>query len=273
MFFIYPIGIDHVYHKRAWVTISLIALCALVWLLQLVVGREAYWPFLTHSTEQFRPWQLLTSAFMHGGFSHLFGNMLILWAFGRYAEERLGHWRFLSLYVLLAVASDAVNVFVTMGGLPSLGASGAIAGICGLVMASSGRARVQFLVFGFWLRPFSQIFKVAAWLVVGFWFAGDFFVLAESRETGVAVAAHVGGLLAGIALGMSLRLPFFERSAWYLPKHEHWEETQQRRTIERLTKRDEVRKTQRNGGLVSDEELAAIDAELANKRGYIAPRE
>src|SRR3954469_11371864 len=92
---------------------------------------------------------LLTSMFMHGGFAHLFGNMLFLWIFGDNLENRLGHWRYLIFYLVCGLLASLAHVFSTVafGGnplIPSLGASGAISGVLGgyILLYPSRRVRV-----------------------------------------------------------------------------------------------------------------------------------
>jgi membrane associated rhomboid family serine protease len=150
---------------------------------------------------------LLTSMFMHGGFMHLFGNMLFLWIFGDNLEDRIGHARYLIFYLLCGVLASLAHVFTTVAfsgengsGLlvPSLGASGAISGVLGGYVLLFPRNRVRVII----LRIFTT---VPAYVALGLWFLFQFvsglgILGGGAQEGGVAYAAHIGGFLAGLAL-------------------------------------------------------------------------
>ncbi len=144
---------------------------------------------------------LLTAMFMHGGWAHLGGNMLYLWIFGDNIEDRLGHGRYLLFYLLAGLLASLAHVFasVLIGDnlqIPSLGASGAIAGVLGGYLVLFPRRRITVLV----LRIVTQ---VNAFIAVGLWFVfqlvGGLGTLSGSSN-GVAYAAHIGGFLAGVVL-------------------------------------------------------------------------
>ncbi len=150
---------------------------------------------------------LLTSMFMHGGFAHLFGNMLYLWIFGDNLEDRLGRFRYLVFYLLTGVLASLAHVFTTVAfsdsqaGLlvPSLGASGAISGVLGGYILLYPHRRVHAIV----LRGF--ITTIPAWAAIGIWFlfqliSGLGMLGGGSQEGGVAYAAHIGGFIAGLVL-------------------------------------------------------------------------
>jgi membrane associated rhomboid family serine protease len=149
---------------------------------------------------------LLVSMFMHGGFAHLFGNMLFLWIFGDNLEDRLGHLRYAVFYLLTGVLASLAHVFSTaaFGGgsssmlVPSLGASGAISGVLGGYVLLFPRNRVRVILFNF-------LTAVPAYVALGLWFLFQFVsglgVLGGgAQEGGVAYAAHIGGFVAGLAL-------------------------------------------------------------------------
>lgn len=144
---------------------------------------------------------LFTAMFMHGGWAHLLGNMLYLWIFGDNIEDRLGHGRYLLYYLLAGLLASLAHVFasVLIGDnlqIPSLGASGAIAGVLGGYLVLFPRRRITVLV----LRIVTQ---VNAFIAVGLWFVfqlvGGLGTLSGSSD-GVAYAAHIGGFLAGVIL-------------------------------------------------------------------------
>jgi membrane associated rhomboid family serine protease len=144
---------------------------------------------------------LLTAMFMHGGFAHLFGNMLYLWIFGDNVEDALGHLRFFLFYIVTGIAAGLAHVCVTVltGGnvlIPSLGASGAISGVLGGYFVLFPRRRVKVLLF-------YNVIEVPALLVIGLWFLFQVFSGAGSAGGaggGVAYGAHVGGFIAGLLL-------------------------------------------------------------------------
>lgn len=144
---------------------------------------------------------LFTAMFMHGGWAHLLGNMLYLWIFGDNLEDRLGHGRYLLFYLLAGLLASLAHVFasVLIGDnlqIPSLGASGAIAGVLGGYLVLFPRRRITVLV----LRIVTQ---VNAFIAVGLWFVlqlvGGLGTLSGSSD-GVAYAAHIGGFIAGLVL-------------------------------------------------------------------------
>jgi membrane associated rhomboid family serine protease len=143
---------------------------------------------------------LLTSMFMHAGFAHLAGNMLYLWIFGDNIENRIGHGRYLGFYLLCGILASLTQVAVTaMGGsnmlIPSLGASGAIAGVLGGYILLFPSRRVRVFVF-------YSMQEMPALIVIGLWFAYQVVlglgILGAEGGGGVAYGAHVGGFVAGL---------------------------------------------------------------------------
>jgi rhomboid family protein len=153
---------------------------------------------------------LLTSMFMHGGFLHIASNMLYLWVFGDNVEDRFGHLGFLIFYLAAGVVASLTHIFMNMGSqIPSVGASGAIAGVLGAYLVMFPGASIRTLVF---LGPFILLPRISAIFLIGFWFLSQAFaglasLGATSEQTsGVAVWAHIGGFIAGIVL-----VPLFRR--------------------------------------------------------------
>jgi membrane associated rhomboid family serine protease len=147
---------------------------------------------------------VLTSMFLHAGFLHLLGNMWVLYIFGDNIESHLGHFRYLLFYLFSGIGATVVHVLFNFhSSIPSVGASGAIAGVMGAYFVLFPSARVLtifpfFFLFFLWLP---------AWIVLGYWFVIQFMsgaatAIAASAETtgGIAVWAHVGGFAAGILL-------------------------------------------------------------------------
>jgi len=153
---------------------------------------------------------LFTSMFMHGGFLHIASNMLFLWVFGDNVEDKFGHMGFLIFYLVCGVVASLTHIFMNTGSnVPSVGASGAIAGVLGAYLVMFPGATIRTLVF---LGPFILLPRISAIFMIGFWFltqafAGLASLGATSEQTsGVAVWAHIGGFLAGIVL-----IPIFRR--------------------------------------------------------------
>ena len=147
---------------------------------------------------------ILTSMFLHGGWWHIIMNMWFLWIFGRNVEDAMGHFPYLVFYLTCGVAAALVQTFSDLSStIPTVGASGAIAGIMGGYFILYPRAKVLMLV------PFLFIFFLwlPAWVVLGYWFVlqilsgvGTALVTAERGSGGVAFWAHVGGFVAGVFL-------------------------------------------------------------------------
>ena len=148
---------------------------------------------------------LVTSQFMHGGWSHLIFNMWFLWIFGDNVEDALGHVKFLVFYLLCGVVAGLGQSILNFNSAaPMVGASGAIAGVMGAYLILFPRAKVKTLVFVVFIFFFMNI---PAFVLVGIWLLTQFFstVTGAGAESGVAYAAHFFGALAGIGLGVFLK--------------------------------------------------------------------
>ena len=138
----------------------------------------------------------LTSMFMHGSFSHIFGNMLFLAIFGDNIENRLGHLRYALFYLVCGFAAAVGQIVMNTDSIiPMLGASGAISGVLGAYLLLYPTRRVRAILFNFW--P-----DVPAYVALGIWIA---YQLIQGYFTppgtgGVAYPAHIGGFLAGLIL-------------------------------------------------------------------------
>jgi membrane associated rhomboid family serine protease len=143
---------------------------------------------------------VIFSMFLHGGLLHLGGNMLFLWIFGNNIEDHLGPVRYLAFYLLGGVAATLAHIAVDPDStVPVVGASGAIAAVMGAYLIWFPRARVLsaiILVFFIFFREIE-----ARWLLV-FWFVLQFFT---GPDSGVAWAAHVGGFVFGVFVGLLVR--------------------------------------------------------------------
>jgi membrane associated rhomboid family serine protease len=156
---------------------------------------------------------LFTSQFLHGGFLHVGGNMLFLWIFGNNVEDRLGHIKYLVFYLACGALAALAQWFFTSGSeIPSLGASGAIAGVMGAYILRFPNARVLTLIpLGIILAPI----RIPAIFFLGFWFVQQaLYGIASLGATtnigmesgGVAYWAHAGGFIFGAVLGPILGL-------------------------------------------------------------------
>jgi membrane associated rhomboid family serine protease len=151
------------------------------------------------------PWiTLFTSMFLHGGLLHIASNMLYLFIFGDNVEDRLGHPRFLVFYFLCGLAAGITHIAFNAGSsTPSVGASGAIAGVLAGYLRLFPHAQVRTLVF---IGPFILVPRIAAAFLIVFWFITQFISgitsLGAPTDTsgGVAVWAHIGGFIAGLIL-------------------------------------------------------------------------
>jgi len=144
---------------------------------------------------------LFTAMFVHGGWLHIAGNMLFFWIFGNNIEDELGHFRFLLFYFVSGlIAAFAQIAFDPTSTIPSLGASGAIAGVLGAYFVRFPTAPVDtaiFVIFIFFVR-------LPAFIVLGGWIVLQFFTgvgeLGTHDTGGVATFAHIGGFVAGMVL-------------------------------------------------------------------------
>jgi hypothetical protein len=143
----------------------------------------------------------LTSMFLHGSWMHVIGNMWFLFIFGDNVEDYLGHFKYLVFYILTGLIAMTTQVAINLhASVPTLGASGAIAGVLGAYFVLYPRARVLtwFFVIVIW---------VPAWIILGYWFALQFLsgtatalAMPGPNMGGVAFWAHVGGFISGALL-------------------------------------------------------------------------
>lgn len=145
---------------------------------------------------------LVTSMFLHGGWAHIFGNMLYLHIFGDNLEDAAGHWKYFWFYMVCGVIASLSHVFATAiaGGnlaVPSLGASGAISAVLGGYILLYPNRRVTVIAA-------RQLMQVPAWVALGIWIVFQLLssagALGGQEGGGVAYAAHIGGFIAGLLL-------------------------------------------------------------------------
>jgi membrane associated rhomboid family serine protease len=144
---------------------------------------------------------IFTSMFLHGGWLHLIGNMWYLWIFGNNIEEAMGRLRYLSFYLICGFSASLSHILLNTGStLPSIGASGAIAGVLGAYAMLYPRARVlTFVLLVFFIR----LLYIPAGFMLGFWFIFQLLsgsMAGDQNAGGVAFWAHIGGFIAGVIL-------------------------------------------------------------------------
>lgn len=140
----------------------------------------------------------LSFMFLHGGFFHLLGNMWSLYIFGDNVEDRLGHLRYLAFYLLCGFASGISHLVISWNSnVPTIGASGAIAGVMGAYFILYPRAKILTLVPIFF---FIQFFELPAFFFLGIWFLFQFLSAAGApgQAGGIAWWAHIGGFVFGV---------------------------------------------------------------------------
>ena len=207
-------------YSRTFVTGGLIAVNVIVFLYQATLSYYRLNQFVMSwgiVPDDLHLISLLTSMFLHGGWLHLLGNMLFLWVFGRNIEDLIGGGRFLAFYLLCGLAAAVVQVLANpYSRVPTIGASGAIAGVMGAYLIRFPRSHIDTLaiIFIFFTRvaipaPFYLLFWFAMQFLNGYESIGD----RSYTGGGVAWFAHVGGFIAGMLL---IKL-FPSRQRW-----RHW---------------------------------------------------
>jgi membrane associated rhomboid family serine protease len=150
-----------------------------------------------------RIYPFITSQFLHGGWFHMIGNVWFLWIFGDNVEDYLGHSKFIFFYLLCGVAAGLAHVYTNPGSMiPTVGASGAIAGIMGAYTVKYPKARVLTLIIFIY---FIRFIELPAYIFLGVWFLIQFFSgamahISGSASSGVAWWAHIGGFVVGVLL-------------------------------------------------------------------------
>src|SRR5437763_14073851 len=159
-----------------YITITIIALNALAWLFEVSLSPEVLEQFLRIYgvvPADFTAPTLITSMFLHGSWMHVIGNMWYLWIFGDNVEDRLGHGRFIVFYLLCGIAAAIGQIAIDSSSmLPTIGASGAIAGVMGAYFVLYPRSKVLTLVP---LIIWWEIFELPAIVLLGFWFLMQLF--------------------------------------------------------------------------------------------------
>jgi membrane associated rhomboid family serine protease len=183
------------------VTILVILVNVFVFVLELMNG-EAFvvqWSAVPADIVSGHHWvTIFTAMFMHGGWSHIIGNMVFLWAFGPEIEDAMGRWRYLVFYLVGGVIAMLAQIAASPHStVPNLGASGAIAAVMGAFLVTYPRDRIRSILV---ILVFVRITRIPAALLIGFWFLTQLFnagAVANVQTGGVAYLAHIGGFIFG----------------------------------------------------------------------------
>jgi len=188
-----------------YITVTIILLNAAAWVFELSLPSDLLPVFLQVYgvvPARLHAITLVTSMFLHGSWMHVIGNMWYLWIFGDNVEDRVGHGRFIFFYLLCGIAASLGQILIAPDStLPTIGASGAIAGVMGAYFVLYPRSRVLTLIP---LVIFWEVIEVPAIMLLGFWFlmqlfsAGAIAVTSSTGGGGVAFMAHVAGFLCGV---------------------------------------------------------------------------
>lgn len=219
----FPIRDHNPSQRTPFVTYALIAANALVFLYQWIfasaepAASEFYytWALFPAAVTAGGDYHgLLTSMFLHAGVMHILGNMLFLWIFGDNLEDQMGHRPYLIFYLGCGLTAGLAQVAVDPSStIPTVGASGAIAGVMGGYLLLFPRAKVDILVI---FVIFFRVFTVPAFILLGLWFGFQIFgeIGSYADASGIAYFAHIGGFLAGLTLTLPLWLRRGGRSFW-----------------------------------------------------------
>lgn len=155
-------------------------------------------------------WTILTAMFLHGGWMHLIGNMLYLWIVGDNVEEVLGPVRYIIVYLACGMMASIAQIAASPNSvIPTLGASGAIAGIMGAYVIWFPHNQIRVLVFRF-ITDLPAVLVIGGWIVLQIW-SGAGSLASTGESGGVAYLAHVGGAATGLFVG----LLFYERARYF----------------------------------------------------------
>jgi len=203
-----PYADDNPTSRTPVVTYGIIGLNALVFLVANIFGSGSFGELPRRVAMEFglvpnqAVWYtFFTSMFLHGNTMHIVGNMVFLWVAADNIEDKIGHLPFLAFYLFAGLFADGAYMLFTQGagGVPLVGASGAIAGVLGAYMVLFPKARIRIF---YWIFIIVGVLRVESRWFLGYWIVSNLFnwlVLAPNYITGVAYAAHVGGFAVGVA--------------------------------------------------------------------------
>lgn len=219
----FPIRDHNPSEKTPYVTLTLIALNLGVFLISLpyfaddraLAGFFNDWAMIPVAVSNGRNLHgVVTSMFLHASMLHLAGNMLFLWIFGDNLEDQMGHFGFLVFYLACGLAAAMAHLVAEpLSRIPTVGASGAIAGVMGGYLLLFPRARVDVLLI---FIVFFRVVALPAWVMLGLWFAVQLFngISVDAATGGVAYWAHAGGFAAGLVLTLPAWLKRGAQGYW-----------------------------------------------------------
>jgi membrane associated rhomboid family serine protease len=206
-----------------FVTVGLIALNALAFLFEMSLPDDVRQAFVNHYglvPVRFTWTSVLTSMFLHASWSHIIGNMWFLWIFGDNVEDRFGHFRYFVFYLLCGIVGGVAQTLTAPWSfVPTVGASGAIAGVMGAYFLLYPRSRVLTMIFPFifWIVEVPAVFFLGYWFLIQL-FSGVGTVAVSTGTTptgGVAFWAHIAGFLTGILMVFVFKRPERQRVEWW----------------------------------------------------------
>ncbi len=193
-------------------TLLIIGLNFIVFFLELA-GGDAFvsrWAMVPAQITAGKDWiTLLTAMFLHGGWEHILGNMVFLWAFGPEVEDTMGPVKYLAFYVLGGVIANLAQIAIIPNSTElNLGASGAIAAVMGAFVLTFPRDRIKTVLI---IGIFVKVTLIPAVLLIGVWFLLQVFSqlgsIAAVQSGGVAYMAHIGGFIYGAIAGRWFESP------------------------------------------------------------------
>jgi membrane associated rhomboid family serine protease len=192
------------------ITALIIGVNAVMFILELINGQAfiVRWSLIPSEIASGRNLiTILSAMFMHGGWLHIIGNMIYLWAFGPEIEDGMGRVRYVVIYLLGGLVASLTQVVIDPSStVPNLGASGAIATVMGAFLIIFPRDKIRTIVFLGW---FVTITLIPAVLMIGFWFLIQLFsevgALVQRQSGGIAYMAHIGGFVFGMGMGRLFR--------------------------------------------------------------------
>lgn len=196
-----PLGTTRTRRRSPAVTYAVIGACIAAYLVQGLIAVPDWWPYALGGNG-FTWYQLLTSTLLHGGWLHLVFNMIVLLALGPNVEDKLGHVKYLLLYLIGAAAAGGAHL--VFSDAAAIGASGAIAAVAGAYLVLFPTSRI--VCFTVWIGYIGRM-PIPAWWFIGIKIAIDILAGGFGGSTGIAHAAHLGGYALGI-VGMLLGLQF-----------------------------------------------------------------
>ena len=257
-----PLGTTRHRRRSPAVTYTAVAASCAAFLLQNAISIDTWWPYAL-AGNGFNWYQLFTSTLLHGGWLHLIFNMIVLLALGPNVEDKLGHFKFLLLY--LAGAAAAGGAHLAFDDSVAIGASGAIAAVAGAYLVLFPTSRI--VCFTIWIGYIGRL-PVPAWWFIGIKIAIDILAGGFGGNAGIAHAAHLGGYALGIsAMMLGLQLNFIAREPQDL--FTYFRQKRRKAAIQEAI-REQQNRIERTVGKDTDPEATKARRELHEARSGVA---